>query len=66
MVCLVIFGRHVERPEFLEVTLGDRPVLSPPEILYQRMLAGDPTEASEEAEIAEGSIQPPMQKQRLQ
>jgi hypothetical protein len=30
--------------------LGDRPALSPPEIFYQRMLAGDPTEASEKAE----------------
>jgi hypothetical protein len=29
---------------------GDRPALSPPEIFYQRMLAGDPTEASEKAE----------------
>ena len=64
-VCLVVLGRHVERLEFLDVMFGDRPALSPPEIFYQRMLAGDPTEASEEAEIAEGSIQPPMQKQRL-
>ena len=29
---------------------GDRPALSPPEIFYQRMLAGDPTEASDKAE----------------
>jgi hypothetical protein len=29
---------------------GDRPALSPPEIFYQRMLAGDPTEACEKAE----------------
>jgi hypothetical protein len=29
---------------------GDRPALSPPEIFYQRMLAGDPTEAAEKAE----------------
>ena len=49
-VCLVVLGRHVERLEFLDVMLGDRPALSPPEIFYQRMLAGDPTEASEKAE----------------
>jgi hypothetical protein len=29
---------------------GDRPALSPAEIFYQRMLAGDPTEATEKAE----------------
>jgi predicted PurR-regulated permease PerM len=49
-VCLVVLGRHVERLEFLDIMLGDRPALSPPEIFYQRMLAGDPTEASEKAE----------------
>jgi predicted PurR-regulated permease PerM len=49
-VCLVVLGRHVERLEFLDVMFGDRPALSPPEIFYQRMLAGDPTEASDKAE----------------
>ena len=49
-VCLVVLGRHVERLEFLDVMFGDRPALSPPEIFYQRMLAGDPTEAAEKAE----------------
>jgi predicted PurR-regulated permease PerM len=49
-VCLVVLGRHVERLEFLDVMFGDRPPLSPPEIFYQRMLAGDPTEAAEKAE----------------
>jgi hypothetical protein len=49
-VCLVVLGRHVERLSFLDVMFGDRPALSPPEIFYQRMLAGDPTEAAEKAE----------------
>ena len=49
-VCLVVLGRHVDRLEFLDVMFGDRPALSPPEIFYQRMLAGDPTEAAEKAE----------------
>jgi predicted PurR-regulated permease PerM len=49
-VCLVVLGRHVERLEFLDVMFGDRPALSPPEMFYQRMLAGDPTEAAEKAE----------------
>jgi predicted PurR-regulated permease PerM len=49
-LCLVVLGRHVERLEFLDVMLGDRPALTPAENLYQRMLAGDPDEALEYAE----------------
>jgi predicted PurR-regulated permease PerM len=49
-VCLVVLGRHVERLKFLDVMFGDRPALSPPEIFYQRMLAGDPAEAVDKAE----------------
>jgi predicted PurR-regulated permease PerM len=49
-ICLVVLGRHVERLEFLDVMFGDRPALSPPEIFYQRMLAGDPAEAVDKAE----------------
>ena len=48
-VCLVVVGRHVERLKFLEIMLGDRPPLSPPQLVYQRMLAGDPLEAAEQA-----------------
>ena len=44
-----MLGRHVERLQFLDVDV-DRPALSPPEIFYQRMLAGDPTEALDKAE----------------
>lgn len=44
-VCLVVLGRHVERLHFLDILLGDRPALSPRQIFYQRMLAGDPDEA---------------------
>jgi len=50
-LCLVVLGRHVERLEFLDVILGDRPALTPAENLYQRMLAGDPDEALESAEL---------------
>jgi hypothetical protein len=49
-VCLVVLGRHVEQFKFLDVMLGDRPALSPPELFYQRMLAGDPAEAIDKAE----------------
>jgi predicted PurR-regulated permease PerM len=48
-VCLVVLGRHVDRLKFLDIMLGDRPPLSPPQLLYQRMLAGDPVEAAEQA-----------------
>jgi hypothetical protein len=50
-LCLVVLGRHVERLEFLDVILGDRPALTPIESFYQRMLAGDPDEAHDQAEI---------------
>ena len=49
-LCLVLLGRYVERLEFLDVLLGDRPPLTPVESFYQRMLAGDPDEAEEQAE----------------
>jgi predicted PurR-regulated permease PerM len=49
-VVLVVLGHHVERLEFLNVLLGDKPPLSPAERFYQRMLAGDPAEAVEQAE----------------
>ncbi len=50
-LCLVVLGRHVSRLEFLEVLLGDRPPLTPVQSFYQRMLAGDPDEVFEQAEI---------------
>ena len=34
-LCLVVLGRHVERLEFLDVMLGDRPALTPAGNLYQ-------------------------------
>jgi predicted PurR-regulated permease PerM len=49
-VCLVVIGRHVERLQFLDVLLGDRPALAPEQSFYQRMLAGDPDEAAHYAE----------------
>ena len=49
-ICLVVMGRHVDSLKFLDVMFGDRPALSPPEIFYQRMLAGDPAEAVDKAE----------------
>jgi predicted PurR-regulated permease PerM len=48
-ICLVVLGRHVDRLAFLTVILGDQPALMPAELLYQRVLARDPVEASEQA-----------------
>jgi len=50
-LCLVVLGRHIERLEFLDVVLGDRPALTPVENFYQRVLSGDPDEALEQAEL---------------
>lgn len=50
-ICLVVLGRHVERLEFLEVLLGNQPALSPSQLIYQRLLAGDPIEAIDQAEV---------------
>jgi predicted PurR-regulated permease PerM len=48
-VCLVVVGRHVDRLQFFDVLLGNEPALTPPQLVYQRMLAGDPIEASQQA-----------------
>src|SRR5207237_1435026 len=49
-VCLVVLGKHIEALNFLEVLLGDEPALQPEERFYQRLLAGDATEAADQAE----------------
>jgi predicted PurR-regulated permease PerM len=49
-VCLVVVGRYVPQFGFLDVLLGNEPVLQPHEKLYQRLLAGDPNEATDNAD----------------
>src|SRR5665213_915049 len=44
-VCLTVLGRHTPQLEFLNVLLGDEPVLSPSVIFYQRLLALDQQDA---------------------
>ncbi len=44
-VCLVVLGRHVPHLQFLDILLGDEPVLLPAERFYQRLLALDVEEA---------------------
>lgn len=50
-ICLVVLGRYIPRLKFLGILLGDRPPLQPHEMLYQRMLAGDPGEATDQAKL---------------
>ncbi|MEO6945555.1 MAG: AI-2E family transporter, partial [Nitrobacter sp.] len=50
-LCLVVLGRYVDKLEFLDVLLGDRPALTPVESFYQRILAGDADEAQDHAEL---------------
>jgi predicted PurR-regulated permease PerM len=49
-VCLVVLGRYIRQLQFLDILLGNRPVLSPQESFYQRLLARNPAEATEQAE----------------
>ena len=46
-VCLVVMGKYVPQLGFLTILLGDEPALSPPDRVYQRLLAGDPEEATD-------------------
>ena len=46
-VCLVVLGRHVPALSFLNIMLGDQPVLPPEAHYYQRLLASDQAEAKE-------------------
>ena len=46
-LCLMVLGRHVLRLKFLEIALGDEPVLLPEAHLYQRLLAMDQEEVGD-------------------
>ncbi|HXV23877.1 MAG TPA: AI-2E family transporter [Alphaproteobacteria bacterium] len=58
-VCLVVIGQYVPQLRFLDVMLGNAPVLPPHSRFYQRLLAQDPDEAAEIAEefIASRSVE---------
>ncbi|HEY1629244.1 MAG TPA: AI-2E family transporter [Tepidisphaeraceae bacterium] len=49
-VCMVVIGKYVPQLAFLDILLGDEPVLEPHQRFYQRLLAMDHDEASEVAE----------------
>jgi hypothetical protein len=49
-VLLAVMGKYVPQLKFLDILLGDEPVLDPPERIYQRLLALDQEEAVELAQ----------------
>jgi predicted PurR-regulated permease PerM len=49
-VCLILMGRYIPQLSFLEILLGDEPVLPPHAHLYQRLLALDDEEARDIAD----------------
>ena len=49
-VCLDVLGRHIDRLRFLDVLLGSKSALNPPESFYHRILSGNSSEAFEQAE----------------
>ena len=46
-VCLVVMGKYVPQLQFLDILLGDEPVLPPHMRLYQRLIAADEEEATD-------------------
>ena len=50
-VCLILMGRYVPQLSFLEVLLGDEPVIPVEAHFYQRLLAMDQDEARDIAEV---------------
>ncbi len=50
-VCVGVLGRYFPQLAFLHVLIGDEPVLEPPALFYQRLLAFDQFEAHEVAEL---------------
>ena len=59
-VCLAVIGRHVPQFEYLNVLLGDKPVLPPEARVYQRLLAMDQEEAAQIVE-SEAKGRPPAE-----
>ena len=57
-VCAVVMGKYIPQLKFLQVLLGDEPVLEPFERLYQRLLSSNRDEADSvlEAALRESSI----------
>jgi predicted PurR-regulated permease PerM len=55
-VCAVVMGKYIPQLKFLQVLLGDEPVLEPHERLYQRLLSSNRDEADSVLEDALSEI----------
>ena len=57
-VCAAVMGKYIPQLKFLQVLLGDEPVLEPHERLYQRLLSSNRDEADSvlQAALRESSI----------
>ncbi len=51
-VCLVVFCKYIPELSFIEVLMGDKPVVQQALVLYQRLLVGDIEEAEQVVEAA--------------
>jgi predicted PurR-regulated permease PerM len=60
-VCLLVLGKHVTRFQFLDVLLGDEPVLPERVAFYQRLAARDQDEASQIALATGGTDSDPAE-----
>lgn len=58
-VCLLVLGRYLPALKFMEVLLGNAPVLDAPRRLYQRLLGGDVEEAIELCTDTVDTLLPP-------
>lgn len=56
--CLLVLGKYAKQFEFLEVLLGDEPVLEPKVAFYQRLAARDQDEAADIALAEAGKADP--------
>jgi predicted PurR-regulated permease PerM len=57
-VCAAVMGKYIPQLKFLQVLLGDEPVLEPHELLYQRLLSSnrDQADAVLQAALRQSSI----------
>lgn len=46
-VCLMVIAKHVPQLSFLDILLGNEPVVGPTKRVYQRLVGGDQEEAAE-------------------
>ncbi|MGH7785778.1 MAG: AI-2E family transporter [Candidatus Binatia bacterium] len=58
-VCLVVLGKYVPGLQFIATLMSDEPALAPDKNYYQRLLAGDQSEAADllDAQLKRGEVE---------